>query len=222
MNQIISVKVSIAGRDYSLRTDDSPEYLQETAADLDSRIKSLLKENPSFGIQNAAVIAALTSLDEARKANEAIDNIRGQIKAYVADAAKTRAAKDKLNERIKALEATVNLLEKAVKTLEKENAELKKNRSPFQGEQLVLGEVTEESEKSEPEAPAQETKDAADEAAGEKPEDKPTGTEDKESPAEDGQTSDRGDEYSIDDEIAGYLDEGKPENTSRRKRKRKH
>ena len=126
MNTINSVKVSIAGREYNLRTDDTPEYLRETAEKLDSEIKGILKDKPSFGIQNAAVITALMATDESRKANEAIDNIRGQIKTYVADAAKARAAKDKLQDRIKALEATIELLERAVKKLEKENAELKK------------------------------------------------------------------------------------------------
>ena len=179
MNSIVSVKVTIAGRDYKLRTDDTPEYLLETAADLDGRISQLLRDNPSFGIQNAAVIAALTALDDARKANEAIDNIRGQIKAYVADAAKTRAAKDKLTERIQALEATVEFLDKVNKQLEKENKELKKNQSPFEGEQLQLGgKDASDTEPAPSKAAPVKTKDAA------KVEDKASDKKDAEKAAE--------------------------------------
>ena len=221
MNTINSVKVSIAGREYNLRTDDTPEYLRETAEKLDSEIKGILKDKPSFGIQNAAVITALMATDESRKANEAIDNIRGQIKTYVADAAKARAAKDKLQDRIKALEATIELLERAVKKLEKENAELKKTQSPFSGEQLVLentlapavtvyvgdDKTAEDAEKAETdEAPVSESEaeSAEDVQADADDTDKETG---------------KGDSFSIDDEIAGYLGDGQPRKKGRRKRR---
>ncbi|MBQ5311570.1 MAG: cell division protein ZapA [Oscillospiraceae bacterium] len=207
MNSINSVRVSIAGRDYNLRTDDAPEYLMETALRLDTEIKSLLRDKPSFGIQNAAVIAGLMAFDESRKANDAIDNIRGQIKTYVADAAKARAAKDKLQDRIKALEATVDILEKAVRKLEKENAELKKNQSPFAGEQLVLDNTISGDKKEEPS-----------EKAAEKADSKDTDASSDDAKADD---DDSGDDtvISIDDEIAEYLGEGQPRRKGKRKRR---
>ena len=205
MNSINSVRVSIAGRDYNLRTDDTPEYLMETASRLDAEIKRIIKDKPNFGVQNAAVISALMAFDESRKANEAIDNIRGQIKTYVADAAKARAAKDKLQDRIKALEATVDILEKAVRKLEKENAELKKNQSPFAGEQLVLDSMDKDKEEKSKKT-ADIDKNTAEDASEESPD------------TADSEPEDAGD-ISIDDEIAEYLGEGQPRRKGKRKRR---
>ncbi|MBQ8978192.1 MAG: cell division protein ZapA [Oscillospiraceae bacterium] len=217
MNSFVSVKVTIAGRDYDLRTDDTSEYLLETAADLDGRITSLLKENPSFGIQNAAVIAALTALDDARKANEAIDNIRGQIKAYVADAAKTRAAKDKLNERIQALEATVELLDRVNKQLEKENKELKKTRSPFEGEQLTMNAGDAPETASEPSDEPSDKETAVPDAVGDEIPDEVTATDTAVSSGEDEAGAEAADEKTVEDVGIDVKDDGIP----RRKRKRK-
>ncbi len=135
MNIENKVSVKICGKEYNLRTDESPEYLVALAARVEKEIYTLLKAKPNFSLQNAAVFVALTSLDESRKSTESIDNIRGQIKTYVEDAAKARAARDKLNTENKELKAKIAELEKQVK-------ELKKNGS-FDCEQLVLGDTIE-------------------------------------------------------------------------------
>lgn len=119
MNNINKVKVTICGREYNLQTDDAPEYLMGLAARVDKEINDLLKAKPNFGIQNAAVFVALTSLDEANKSKGGIENIRDQISTYLTEAAKAREAKEKLNARIKELEAKVSELEKENKALKK-------------------------------------------------------------------------------------------------------
>ncbi len=131
MNIINKVRVNICGKDYNLQTDEQPEYLYELAARINKEISELVKAKPNFGIQSAAVFVALTSLDEAHKAGESIENIRTQIKTYVDDAAKARAAKERLSERVKELEARIT-------ELEKENKELKKRPPIYDCEQLVL------------------------------------------------------------------------------------
>lgn len=128
------VKVTICGREYSLQTDESPEYIIALAARVDKEINDLVKTSPNFGIQNAAVFTALTALDEAQKANSSIDNIRSQIKAYVDDAAKARASEARLKAEVKELRE----LRTRIAELEKENKELKKKLSAYDCEQLVL------------------------------------------------------------------------------------
>ena len=44
------VKLNIAGVDYSIVTDDSPEYTQELGADLDEKIRRALKENSYLSV----------------------------------------------------------------------------------------------------------------------------------------------------------------------------
>ena len=86
MNIENKVKVVICGKEYNLRTDEKPEYIKGLADRIDKEIGDMVKAKPNFGIQNAAVFVALTSLDEAAKAQESIENIRGQIKTYVNEA----------------------------------------------------------------------------------------------------------------------------------------
>ncbi|MDE6593305.1 MAG: cell division protein ZapA [Oscillospiraceae bacterium] len=130
MNIVNKVKVTICGKDYSLQTDETPEYISALAAETEKQIFDLIKLKPGFGIQNASVFVALTALDEAHKAESNIENIRAQIKSSVSEAGKARAAKEKLAAKVKDLESRIA-------ELEKENKELKK-RTAFDCEQLVL------------------------------------------------------------------------------------
>ena len=104
MNIENKVKVVICGKEYNLRTDEKPEYIKGLADRIDKEIGDMVKAKPNFGIQNAAVFVALTSLDEAAKAQESIENIRGQIKTYVNEAGKARSANEKLTAKVKELE----------------------------------------------------------------------------------------------------------------------
>jgi len=131
MNIENKVKVIICGKEYNLRTDEKPEYIKALAERIDKEIGDMVREKPNFGIQNAAVFVALTSLDEASKARESIENIRGQIKAYVNEAGKARSANERLSAKVKDLEQKIS-------ALEKENKELKKRTALYDCEQLVL------------------------------------------------------------------------------------
>lgn len=131
MNIVNKVRVTICGKDYSLQTDETPEYIAALAAKTEKQIYDLVRKSPGFGLQNAAVFVALTSLDEANKAEKSIEDIRGQIKSSMTEAGKARAAKEKLAGKIKELESRIS-------ELEKENRELKKLSPAFGCEQLVL------------------------------------------------------------------------------------
>ena len=131
MNIINKVKVTICGKEYNLQTDETPEYLTSLAMRVDKEINDLVKAKPNFGVQNAAVFVALTSLDEAQKAADSIENVRTQIKAYVEETAKARKEKEKLADKNKALEEKIAAMEKEIK-------ELKKRPPICECEQLVL------------------------------------------------------------------------------------
>ena len=124
------VAVTICGKEYNLRTDDSPEYLIGLAKRVDKEISDMVKAKPNFGIQNAAVFVALTALDEAQKASQSIVNVGKQIKSYVEETAKARKEKEKLADKNKALEEKIAALEKEIKELKK--------RPAYECEQLVL------------------------------------------------------------------------------------
>lgn len=125
------VKVTICGKDYNLRTDETSDYIVELAERVDREIVGLVRSKPNFSVQNAAVFVALTSLDEAYKANENIDNIKKQIKVCLEESARVRAEKDKLSDKVRELEEKIS-------ALETENSALKKRPPVYEGEQLIL------------------------------------------------------------------------------------
>lgn len=130
MNIVNKVTVTICGKEYNLQTDETPDYLISLAKRVDKEIGDLVKAKPNFGVQNAAVFVALTSLDEAQKAADSIENVRTQIKSYVEETAKARKEKEKLADKNKALEEKIAALEKEIKELKK--------RASYECEQLVL------------------------------------------------------------------------------------
>ncbi|WP_432649523.1 cell division protein ZapA [Huintestinicola sp.] len=130
MNIVNKVTVTICGMEYNLQTDETPDYLISLAKRVDKEIGDLVKAKPNFGVQNAAVFVALTSLDEAQKAADSIENVRTQIKSYVEETAKARKEKEKLADKNKALEEKIAALEKEIKELKK--------RPSYECEQLVL------------------------------------------------------------------------------------
>ncbi|MBP0956941.1 MAG: cell division protein ZapA [Oscillospiraceae bacterium] len=130
MNIVNKVTVTICGKEYNLQTDETPDYLISLAKRVDKEIGDLVKAKPNFGVQNAAVFVALTSLDEAQKAADSIENVRTQIKSYVEETAKARKEKEKLADKNKALEEKIAALEKEIKELKK--------RPSYECEQLVL------------------------------------------------------------------------------------
>lgn len=184
MNIINKVKVTICGKEYNLQTDETPEYLTSLAMRVDKEINDLVKAKPNFGVQNAAVFVALTSLDEAQKAADSIENVRTQIKAYVEETAKARKEKEKLADKNKALEEKIAAMEKEIK-------ELKKRPPICECEQLVLENTISPAVTiyAEENAPAEkntskETKAAA-EAVPEKTEEAPAEKKPEETPLED-------------------------------------
>lgn len=88
------VKVTICGKEYALQTDESAEYVKGLARKLDKQITEMVNSTDNISVTAAAVLIALTALDEASKANESIDNIRTQIKDYVDEAGKARLERD--------------------------------------------------------------------------------------------------------------------------------
>ncbi|MEG0614579.1 MAG: cell division protein ZapA [Oscillospiraceae bacterium] len=102
------VRVIICGKEYALQTDEKPSYLIGLAKHLDRQICEMVNSADNISMQTAAVLIALSALDEASKSNESIDNIRTQIKDYVDDAGRSRLERD---EAVKQREEAVHELE---------------------------------------------------------------------------------------------------------------
>lgn len=109
------VKVTICGKEFSLRTDDSQSYMTGLAKKVDAAIAEMMSSSANLPVQSAAILTALAAYDELQKANDSIDNIRSQIKEYVDDAGKARTERDRAVKAESALKAKISALENELK-----------------------------------------------------------------------------------------------------------
>lgn len=109
------VKVTICGKDFSLKTDEEPGYLIDLAKKVDEEIAGMMSSTESMSIQSAAILVALSAFDEAKKSSDSIDNIRTQIKEYVDEACQARSERDDLLKKEKILKAKISSLENELK-----------------------------------------------------------------------------------------------------------
>jgi len=104
------VRLTIAGSPYVISTTDSEEYVEGLAQRLDTDIKAVMGENPNLSVTRAAVFCALEYLDEYTKSIGSADNMRSQIKDYLADAAKAKLAADEARREVERLRREVQYL----------------------------------------------------------------------------------------------------------------
>ncbi len=104
------VRVDIAGGLYTISTADSEEYVEAIAQKVDEDISSLISANPNLSVTRAAVFCALDYLDEYKKSAANADNMRNQIKDYLADAAKAKTAAEEARREVERLTREVAYL----------------------------------------------------------------------------------------------------------------
>jgi cell division protein ZapA len=75
----IVVTVTIAGEEYTIRTDASDEYTRECADYVDRMIRTILDSAGMLQPSKASVLAALAITDELFKARREIDALRQEF-----------------------------------------------------------------------------------------------------------------------------------------------
>ena len=78
-----SVKINIAGVDYSLRTDESVEFTMELAKEINSKINEIKTENPFISTSQIAVLIALEYGCNCKKAEKKTEELRADMKNYL-------------------------------------------------------------------------------------------------------------------------------------------
>lgn len=109
------VKVIICGKEYRLRTSETPNYVFALARGLESKINELMDSGSGSSPYTAAIMVALSLLDDYNKANQRLDTIREQTKEYVDEAGKTRIERDAALKEIEVLKSKIIQLENMVK-----------------------------------------------------------------------------------------------------------
>lgn len=79
------VKLIISGSEYTVSTDEDEAYVRELGEQIDRQMKQVMDSGARISANMAAVLVALTMADEAKKANDAADRLREQMKGYLDD-----------------------------------------------------------------------------------------------------------------------------------------
>ena len=109
------VKVVICGKEYKMKTAESPNYVFALARTLEAKIEEILESSSGASPYTAAIMVALGILDDLNKSSKRLDNIRDQAKEYVDEAGKARIERDAALKEIEVLNSKIVQPENLVK-----------------------------------------------------------------------------------------------------------
>ena len=109
------VKVVICGKEYKLKTSESPNYVYALARTLEIKINQIMESGSSASPYTASILVALGFLDDLNKANKHLESIRDQTKDYVDEAGKCRIERDSALKEIEILNSKIAQYENMAK-----------------------------------------------------------------------------------------------------------
>ena len=74
------VKVVICGKEYKLRTSETPNYVYALARALEAKINEMMNSGSGSSPYSASIMVALSILDDLNKSNQKLDSIRKRNK----------------------------------------------------------------------------------------------------------------------------------------------
>ena len=80
-----TVKVTIAGEEYAIRTDTSPEHARAVAAHVDRVLKGVLSSGATVERHRVAILAALQITDELFRAREGDAELAEAMRSLAGD-----------------------------------------------------------------------------------------------------------------------------------------
>ncbi len=98
-------KLNIAGDEYRIVSDETDEYMQGLAHEVDMKMSAILK-NKSISVTQAAILVALQYADDAEKNSGSADTLRSQLKGYLEDAAQAKSERDFYKRELERVKAT--------------------------------------------------------------------------------------------------------------------
>ena len=104
------VHLTICGIECVVGSDDPESYVLSVGDEVQKAMNGVMSKNDRISTTMAAVIAALSFCDDARKAKDSADNLRSQIKDYLEDSSKSRMEADESRREIERLRREIQTL----------------------------------------------------------------------------------------------------------------
>ncbi|HHW45502.1 MAG TPA: cell division protein ZapA [Clostridiales bacterium] len=97
------IKLVVGGMDYIIQSDDDESYIRNIGDELNRRLEILSRKNPYLSTAMVAMLAALEFCDEAKKAQQEIEQLRLQHKSTLEELACSRLEADEAKREIERL-----------------------------------------------------------------------------------------------------------------------
>lgn len=99
------IRFSVAGIPLSVSTQEDEAYVLKLGETMDRDMGLLLAEGANVSVTNASILCAIDYLDKYQKANRSVNNMRNQIKEYLAEAANSKLLFDEEKKKTMQLES---------------------------------------------------------------------------------------------------------------------
>lgn len=73
------IKLTVGGIRYTVKSDESVEYLNELGQEFDGKIRRITKQNPTLSTTMVGILAAFEAMDEAKKAKAEVKRLEGLL-----------------------------------------------------------------------------------------------------------------------------------------------
>lgn len=97
------IKIYLAGKEYTIQTDESVTYVKQIAEALDTKIEEFMSQNDNISITSACMLVALGLMDDCIKSQSDKDNLRKQVIDYLEEATNARNQITELKKEIEGL-----------------------------------------------------------------------------------------------------------------------
>lgn len=104
------IKIYLAGKEYTIQTDESVTYVKQLAEALDNKIENFMSQNDAISVTSACMLVALGLMDDCIKASSDKDNLRKQVIDYLEESTKARTEIMDLKKQIDALKQENEML----------------------------------------------------------------------------------------------------------------
>ena len=112
------IKIILAGKEYTIQTEESGSYVKQLAESLNKKIEEFMQENESVSMTSASMLVALGLMDDCIKASSDKDNLRKQVIDYLEEATRSRTEITELKKELSALREKNAMLEIKLLTFE--------------------------------------------------------------------------------------------------------
>lgn len=104
MSEKQKLEVRICGRDYTLISEEPPEYIHRVAFYVDQKMKEIENASPRLSISMSAVLTALNIGDEFLKEREEIERLKETLQAKEQDLLLEQQQKEALQQQLHELQ----------------------------------------------------------------------------------------------------------------------